>query len=180
MRSFRSKPVGWQHDSYRHYLAAKGYKTTHTRPGLVGYIWRIPIHSQQIPPNQAYPISPEDVKKRLGSMDKADLKGVTAIDFVQPKNSEQENAYAQYVRSKRKLLIFSQDVDGKGNIDGRPVEEVRKKMIDYVLPHEIGHHRALYKARITDKHIEMAEARADANVVGMDPNDRDVKLLRKY
>jgi len=27
MRSFRSKPVGWRGDSYRHYLAAKGVKT---------------------------------------------------------------------------------------------------------------------------------------------------------
>jgi len=27
MRSFRSKPVGWQNESYRHYLAAKGVKT---------------------------------------------------------------------------------------------------------------------------------------------------------
>jgi hypothetical protein len=27
MRSFRSKPVGWRQESYRHYLAAKGVKT---------------------------------------------------------------------------------------------------------------------------------------------------------
>jgi hypothetical protein len=27
MRSFRSKPIGWRNDSYRHYLAAKGVKT---------------------------------------------------------------------------------------------------------------------------------------------------------
>ena len=27
MRSFRSKPVGWRGESYRHYLAAKGIKT---------------------------------------------------------------------------------------------------------------------------------------------------------
>lgn len=27
MRSFRSKPVGWQRDNYRHYLAAKGVST---------------------------------------------------------------------------------------------------------------------------------------------------------
>jgi len=27
MRSFRSKPVGWQGESYRHYLAAKGFST---------------------------------------------------------------------------------------------------------------------------------------------------------
>lgn len=27
MRSFRAKPVGWQHDSYRHSLAAKGIPT---------------------------------------------------------------------------------------------------------------------------------------------------------
>jgi hypothetical protein len=29
MRSFRSKPVGWQNESHRHYLAAKGVKTKH-------------------------------------------------------------------------------------------------------------------------------------------------------
>jgi len=27
MRSFRAKPIGWQHDSYRHSLAAKGVRT---------------------------------------------------------------------------------------------------------------------------------------------------------
>lgn len=27
MRSFRSKPVGWRNESYRHYLAAKGIRT---------------------------------------------------------------------------------------------------------------------------------------------------------
>ena len=27
MRSFRSKPIGWQNESHRHYLAAKGIKT---------------------------------------------------------------------------------------------------------------------------------------------------------
>jgi hypothetical protein len=27
VRSFRSKPIGWQRDSYRHYLAAKGIST---------------------------------------------------------------------------------------------------------------------------------------------------------
>jgi len=27
MRSFRARPVGWRHESYRHYLAAKGIRT---------------------------------------------------------------------------------------------------------------------------------------------------------
>ncbi len=27
MRSFRAKPIGWQHESYRHSLAAKGVRT---------------------------------------------------------------------------------------------------------------------------------------------------------
>jgi hypothetical protein len=30
MRSFRSKPIGWQHESHRHYLAAKGISTKKT------------------------------------------------------------------------------------------------------------------------------------------------------
>ena len=30
MRSFRSKPSGWQYESHRHYLAAKGISTKHT------------------------------------------------------------------------------------------------------------------------------------------------------
>lgn len=37
MRSFRQKPVGWRHESYRHYLAAKGIKTRYQQkfPDLV-------------------------------------------------------------------------------------------------------------------------------------------------
>ena len=64
-----------------------------------------------------------------------------------------------------------------GKIEGQPVEEVRGIIKGYVIPHEIGHHKALSQENITDKSLEMAEARADANVVGMHPRDKDVKLL---
>ena len=30
MKSFRSKPTGWQYEQHRHYLAAKGIKTKKT------------------------------------------------------------------------------------------------------------------------------------------------------
>lgn len=36
MRSFRSKPVGWRNESYRHYLAAKGIKTNYFSPLIIG------------------------------------------------------------------------------------------------------------------------------------------------
>lgn len=36
MRSFRSKPVGWRHESYRHYLAAKGVKSAYAAKTALG------------------------------------------------------------------------------------------------------------------------------------------------
>jgi hypothetical protein len=36
MRSFRAKPVGWQNDSYRHYLAQKGISTNKYRAPKTG------------------------------------------------------------------------------------------------------------------------------------------------
>lgn len=42
MRSFRSKPTGWQNDSYRHYLAAKGISSTQKRYYAHGLLDNLP------------------------------------------------------------------------------------------------------------------------------------------
>jgi hypothetical protein len=78
------------------------------------------------------------------------------------------------------VLIFSQPWDREAQtIDSQDPKWVQEHIKEYVLPHEIGHHKALYHAGITDKSLSVAEARADANVIGMDPTDRDVDLLQR-
>lgn len=53
MRSFRSKPVGWRNESYRHYLAAKGVRTSYMKlkqkyqQGILGFL--------QVETNKFYP-----------------------------------------------------------------------------------------------------------------------------
>jgi hypothetical protein len=192
MKSFRAKPVGWQYESHRHslaaqgvstkrYMMAKGYMMKRARPGLVGRVHKIPIVAQKLQAGQVYPISPQEVKATVGRMKENDVKGITAIEFVQAKTGEQKGAWAQYVRGKRKLLIFSQKASKSGDtIDGISAKSVSDHMKTYVLPHEVGHHIALYKKRITDKDIETAEARADAHVIGMAADDKDVQKIRGY
>lgn len=156
--------------------AARKLKVVKKRPGKVAEAAGIPIYAEKVEEGRIYPISPEEVAAMLKRARKEDIKGITSIEFVNPKGMQKE-AWGQYVRGKKKILIFSQSRDGC-MIDGQPVAMVRRHIKEYVLPHEIGHHRAL-RGRWTDKSMQMAEARADANVVGLDPFDKDVKLLAR-
>jgi len=133
------------------------------------------VKVEQPSPGTKYPVSPEEAKKVLLRGKPEDLKGLKGIEFSNPVG-EQKGAWAQYVRSRNVIKIFSQPYkDGK--LDGRPAKDVNKHMKGYVLPHEKGHHVALHVHKITDKNLYMAEARADAHVVGMSPTDRDVRRL---
>lgn len=152
-------------------------KQVTTRPGVMKTVKGIPIVAEKVEVGRVYPVAPEDVKKQLENSPDEHLKGLSEVRFTDPKDKEQEQAWAQYVRSKKTILIFSQPAED-GMVDGQDPEMVNKHIRDYVLPHELGHHRALHIHKITDKKIEMAEARANANVVGMDPDDKDVKLLQ--
>lgn len=187
MRSSFS-PVGWRYESYRHRLASQGISTTQRsnewryfaaswRPGIAAKVQGVAIRARSIQKGQMYPITPGVVKRFLQRQKSEDVRGLKAVEFVPPGDKEQEGAYAQYVRSKRKILIFAQPYEN-GLLDGQDPKWVREHVESYVLPHELGHHKALYVAGMTDKSLPMAEARADANVVGMSPKDRDVKLLR--
>lgn len=173
--SFRSRPVGWQYEAQRHRLARMGIATYRRRPGYVGSVQGIPIYARSVAPGRAYPISPEEVRSQIGAMPKSDVAGIKKIEFVEPKG-EQKEAYAQYVRSQRVIRIFGQPMSSDGRIDGEDPQKFRRWMKRYVIPHEIGHFKAL-KTGKTDSDIEMAEARADANVVGMAPYDKDVSAL---
>ena len=134
----------------------------------------LPIHADKLEEGTIYPISPEEVDALLKNMKDNDLKGIKGVEFVPPKG-EQQGAWAQYIRSTKKIKIFAQSVEG-GRIDGWDPKELNRHIKEYVIPHEVGHHKALRGGK-TDQDLEMAEARADANVAGMDPFDKDVKRL---
>jgi hypothetical protein len=136
----------------------------------------VPIKVSKVTEGRVFPVTPEKVKAVLGKMPKNEVKGMKAVEFVDPKG-DQEHAWAQYVRGSKVMKIFSQPSDGV-MIDGQCPRKVQMHMEEYVLPHEVGHHRALRGGK-TDKSLAVAEARADANVVGMDPFDRDVRSLVK-
>lgn len=189
MRSFRSKPVGWQHESYRHALAARGIESNYYarksklrvpfRPTILTRYKNVPIKAHRIEVGKVYPLTPGEVGRFINRQKDDDLKGLAGVEFVNPKG-DQKGAYAQYVRSRRVILIFSQPYDKKKKeIDGQSPKWIKNHLNNYVLPHELGHHIALYRVGITDGDLAMAEARADANVVGMSPVDRDVGLLKQ-
>jgi len=145
------------------------------RTGFVGQVQGIPIKVQRIEKEKVYPVTPRDVQVVLGRMPRDNVKGIAAIEFANPKG-EQQHAWAQYVRSSRKIVIFSQPLS-MGLVDNQDPVWVRRHIREYVLPHEVGHHKAL-RTGFTDQDIKKAEARADANVVGLSPFDRDVSRLR--
>lgn len=134
---------------------------------------------EKLADGEIYPVTPRDVQKELLRMPKTDRERLTAVEFVRPKG-QQRDAYAQYVRSKRKVLIFSQPVSGDGKIDGHHPEELRSWMKTYVVPHEFGHHRALTVHGKTDRSLAVAEARADASAARMHPMDRDAVKFAKF
>jgi len=146
------------------------------KTGVVGKVQGIPIKVQRIEKEKVYPVTPYDVQVVLGRMPREDVRGIVAVEFVNP-TGEQQHAWAQYVRSSRKILIFSQPLSG-GRVDNQDPVWLRKHIKEYVLSHEVGHHKAL-KTGFTDKDVRVAEARADAHVVGLAPFDRDVYALRK-
>lgn len=113
-----------------------------------------------------YPISPKEANTVIKRQ--PEHESLKSIEFANPRDKDQEQAWAQYVRSRKAIKIFAQP--------RHEAYAANKHMKEYVLPHEVGHHRAL-KTGHTDADIRVAEARADANVVGMDPFDRDVRML---
>jgi len=176
VRRCKSSP-GWYGEQHRHKLAAYGISTSRRRSGTQRMIGSIPIIARPVPKGQAYPLSPEEVKRRLSQLPKEDLRGIKGVEFSPPKNKFQEDSWAQYKRGDRKLMIFSQPVGKDGSLSGKDPEKVREHMKQYVIPHEVGHHKALYQAGITDKRLSLAEARADGYAFGMDVTDEDVKVF---
>ena len=176
---WRSKHGGWYRHSYEHLLASKGIKIRSSRTGIVARSGSIPIIARPLPKNTAYPVAPNEVKDILDSFPKEDLKGLKSVEFVPPKDEQQKNAWAQFVRSKKKMLVFSQKSGKDGKISGKELKEVREHMKRYVIPHELGHAVALRKLP-TDKRLSLAEARADGYAFGFSVDDADVKQFEMY
>lgn len=168
---------GWRYESIRHSLARRGIRTVPVRAGRLATVRGVKIMAEPVPKGQIYPVSPNDVKKLIERKPVDDTKGLTKVEFVPPRDKQEKGAWARYVRSKRKMLIFSQPVNKEGQVAGEDPDHVREYMTGYVLPHELGHHVALERRKITDGKLETAEARADGYAAGMDVEDKDIKMF---
>lgn len=146
-------------------------------PGLVAKANGVPIYAKRLESGYVYPITPHDAKKVLEKQGEH-TKGIKAVKFVMPKDAMQKDAYAQYVRSKREILIFAQKKKGD-KISGEEAGRLRELIKSYVVPHEVGHHVSLYRMKKTDTNLNVAEARADAHAAGMGVMDRDVEMFVK-
>jgi len=168
---------GWRYESWRHSLARKGIKTKK----LHGKIYTktrhdIPITVNKPEAGKKYPITPEQVKKKMDYLPECEVKGLKEVVFKNPDAPGQEKAWAQFTRSDGKINIFSQPVEA-GTIDGEPVEEVNKKMEDYVVPHEVSHNYMWNVVKHRDDPEEVEEAKADLKTFGKDYNNK--KLIRE-
>jgi hypothetical protein len=183
--------MAWFREYHRHSLAARGIPTSRyafsrrRKPGqyeLHGHISAktrqgIPITIQKpAAPGKSYPITPQDAKKALDKLPDASMRGIKEINFRDPglPMTKQDKAWAQYVRSQQRINVFSQPYKNGEFIEAEPEnrspDAARRHMEEYVLPHEVGHHRAAKKD--PDLPIIVEEAKADAFAAKENPEDR--------
>jgi len=178
--NWRRGKAGWFNHSAEHRLARQGIRVRSHRSGTLARVGDILITAKPLPRGMVYPVAPEEVKSILSDLPKYDLKGLKSVEFVPPKDKQQEGAWAQEIRSKKKILLFAQKMDANGNISGQDPKRVRDHIKDYVVKHEVGHHVS-FKRVGTDKSLAMAEGRADAYAFGMDPaDDKNAKIFKEY
>lgn len=87
MRSFRSKPVGWRQDSYRHYLAAKGVKSKY-------------FVDKQMSNN----ITPEEIKRRIEAK------------FGKPRGDPEVDRLKEAARNWKPLSIGDAEIEKKVDV----------------------------------------------------------------
>lgn len=168
---------GWHFESARHALARKGVRTAMFRPGRTSFKG-VPITVEKLPEGQVYPVNVKDVETELNRMAPRERNLLKGVELVPPRDDAEKDAWARYIRSRKVMLIFSQPVGKDGKVAKEDPDTVRQHMVQYVLPHELGHHKALTVEGITDKKLSMAEARADAAVAGMSVTDKDARIFQ--
>jgi hypothetical protein len=188
--------MSWYYESWRHALSARGYSTyrksyagklsgtviTKTRHGIP-----ITMKDSRLNKNEAYPMSPNDAKKVLDSMPPKMVDGIKEINFRKPcdvPGTKQRLAYAQWIRTKEdgknRINVFAQEFkDGEfqkvepGNEDP---SALRRHMMGYVLPHEVGHHYVESR----DNGLPGIVGEASADAVADHQNPYDPEVLNKY
>jgi len=164
---------------YAEQLVARHREDMRRKRGFAGKLTGVPIDNtkQGIPitvqnpaetlsKERKYPVSPADVKKRFGEIPKESVEGISEISFRDPcevAGTKQKMAWAQYVRSKNRINIFSQP----GAEADNPKNKVH--MMSYVVPHEAAHHTALKVLKEDQNPMIVEEAQADLIVKGKDP-----------
>jgi hypothetical protein len=184
---------GWRYQSYRHSLAARGVRTSlrakHTQlnGSLVAKTKHgIPITMKDKPDcDNKYPVSVNEVKEVFDEKPYDEVVGITEINFRKPgiPATKQDKAWAQYVRSKKRVNVFTQKFDNKKkqfedvDLGTENPENARMHMIDYVLPHEVAHHTLQHVWKKDKDPMIVEEARADAMAAGMNPLDKNVEKV---
>jgi hypothetical protein len=177
--NWRRGKAGWFNHSAEHRLARQGIRVRSHRSGTLARIGDIPITAKPLPKGMVYPVAPDEVKNILSTLPRDDLNGLKSIEFVPPKDKQQEGAWAQWIRSRNAILIFGQKASKDGKISGQDARRVRDHMKNYVVKHEVGHQYAVRKLG-TDKRLSLAEARADGYAFGMGIEEKNVKQFEQY
>lgn len=166
----RKKAIfGWRNN-----YAAKltGFPIAYTRQGIPITI-KNPFRTSF--EGKRYPVTPEEVKEDFDKLSDEAVAGIKEINFRDPSEvpgSKQGLAWAQYVRSARRINIFSQPKEEAQN------PENRRYLMAYVIPHEAAHHATLHNLKLTEDPEIVEEARADAMVSGENPLNESV--VRKH
>jgi hypothetical protein len=121
-----------------------------------------------------YPVTPDQVKEELDSMDSHSVHGLKEVVFKNPDAPGQDKAWAQFTRSDGKINIFPQKVGPDGKIDGMDVKQVNNHMTEYVLPHEVAHNYLWNVVKHRDDPEEIEEAKAWAITKNQDYEDHNV------
>ena len=186
---FKSAEDAWMHpdENLMYFQTApkkKKLMALKPRSRVVDYYERdglkIPITMRTIPKSHIFPVTVEDVKKRLDKIPKEELVGLQEISFRAPSRwpfTEQTDSWAQYADRANRINIYSEpfkvtNKDGlryKGMTqDLDEYSEAKPYVLGFVIPHEVGHHHALDHLRFKKDDQLTAEARADAVASGRD------------
>ena len=185
---YKAYGKGWWGCPHRHSLAAKGVRTSFRyklNGRKVAEVQGIPITVRnKEKKDRKYPISPKDAKKTFDALPPEMVEGIKEVNFRDPSipATKQDKAWAQYVRSKQRVNIFSQPYkSGKFQEVDQGLEnksDAKRYMMSYVVPHETAHHYLQHNLKLDKDPEIIEEARADALTYGDNPFDP--KVVEEY
>lgn len=143
---------------------------------------KVLVKKEELQKGYTLPISKKSIIKTLENMPEKDLEGLEAVIITQPTTNKDFNNYARYDPNQRTILLFAHYQHEDGTMLVGPLEltpsQLRKKITEEVLYHEVGHHVGI------KKHNDESEIFAIKYSIKRNPNlkerlEKEIKEIEK-